>query len=641
MSLRLPVNRLASAVAIATAMQAGAVFAQETILITGKPVDPNQTTITQEQLEQYQATNLEDIFSQDPDVRVGGSFGVAQKVYVRGIEDTMLNVTVDGATQAGYLFHHQGRLSVEPELLKQVEVNAGAGLATDGPGALGGAIRFITKDPEDLLREGEDVGALVKLSYFDNTGGGKASTSIFGRLSDDVSVLTSFSKTDTGEIVDGDGNTLDNTKTEQDNAYLKLVAKLDESQTLRFSHEARYDDGRRNVRPHFVAAGWNQANEQQSRRNTTNVQYNLNTDNPLVDLQTNVYYTKSYLTQTPDSGAKDGAGVKSMGLNAHNTFDLGEHKLVVGTDLRRDTGYYINNTSTTGPSQDEVLDLVGLYVQDHYQLSDATLLTAGLRYDSYQLNDSTGQDIDSDGFSPNVGVRYSVSENLDLHASYAQAYRGVGIKEAYLLNFATYGDNVKAEEAENIEFGFDYEKDDLTFSATAFYSEIDNPLRRTSRSVITNDGKVKNKGITARVGYDWDRTRASVGYSHIRPTLNGEPLSDGTMSVGTAVGDTLSLNLEHDLPNYDLQLGWSSRLVQRLERVASGRTDKPGYGVHDAFAKWLPTGTEDLALTVTVKNLFDKQYLDHASYGVDTDDGSIIGLPEPGRDVRLTLAMRF
>lgn len=641
MSPRLPVNRLATAVTLATAVQAGSVFAEDTILITGKPVDPNQTTVSQEQLEQYQATDLEDIFSQNPDVTVGGSFGVAQKVYVRGIEDTMLNVTVDGATQAGYLFHHQGRLSVEPELLKQVEVNAGAGLATDGPGALGGAIRFITKDPEDLLREGEQAGALVKLSYFDNTEGGKASTSIFGRLSDNVSVLTSLSKVDTGNIVDGNGNTLANTKTEQENVYLKLVANLDETQTLRFSHESRYDDGRRNVRPHFVAAGWNQANKQQSRRNTTNVQYNLNTENPLLDFQGNAYFTKSYLTQQPDDGAKDGAGVKSIGVNGHNTFELGDHKLVIGTDLRRDTGYYINSTSTTGPNQDEVLDLVGLYVQDHFQLTDAWLLTAGMRYDNYRLNDSTGTNINSDGFSPNVGVRYSVNENLDLHASYAQAFRGVGVKEAYLLNFATYGAGVKAEEAENVEFGFDYEAGDLTLGATAFYSEIDNPLRRTSRSVITNDGKVKNKGITASLGYDWDHTRASIGYSRSRPTLNGQPLNDGTMAVGTAIGDTVSLNLEHDLPKYDLQLGWSSNLVQRLTKVADGRAEKPGYGVHDVFAKWLPTSSEDLSLTVTVKNLFDKQYLDHGSYGVSTDSGNIIGLPEAGRDIRLTLAMRF
>src|SRR5690606_36828255 len=117
-----------------------------------------------------------------PTVSVGGSNKISQKIYVRGIEDTLLNVTIDGATQAGYLFHHQGRLAIEPDLLKQVEVSAGAGSATNGPGALGGAIRFVTKDPLDLLRPGEQIGALLKAGYVTNTKGYKASTNLFGRI---------------------------------------------------------------------------------------------------------------------------------------------------------------------------------------------------------------------------------------------------------------------------------------------------------------------------------------------------------------------------------------------------------------------------------------------------------------------------
>ena len=67
-------------------------------------------------------------------------------------------------------------------------------------------------------------------------------------------------------------------------------------------------------------------------------------------------------------------------------------------------------------------------------------------------------------------------------------------------------------------------------------------------------------------------------------------------------------------------------------------------GVHDLFVHWLPTGNEDLRLTLTVKNVGDKQYIDHASnadYESIPGYEGVIGLPEPGRDIRLGLALRF
>lgn len=93
-------------------------------------------------IQAIQANDLSDLFRNVPSVAVGGSLGIAQKIYVRGLEDSMLNVTIDGAPQRGTLFHHVGRVSIEPELLKSVQVQAGAGEADSGFGAIGGAIRF-------------------------------------------------------------------------------------------------------------------------------------------------------------------------------------------------------------------------------------------------------------------------------------------------------------------------------------------------------------------------------------------------------------------------------------------------------------------------------------------------------------------
>ena len=615
-----------------------AIAEEEKIIVTGQTVTAD-SIIDQEALDNFQATDLEDIFRHSPEVNVGGGFSTGQKIYVRGIEDTNLNVSIDGAQQAGYLFHHQGRVSIEPELLKQVEVQAGAGVATDGPGALGGAIRFITKDPEDLLRENETFGGLVKLGYFDNTEGFKAHSSLFGRASDNVSILASLTRQDTNNIVDGNGNEQTNTASEIDSALFKLVGHIDENQTVRISHDFRDDDGVRNLRPHFVSAGWNQANKQESHRDTTNIQYNMNPDNGVLDLQANVYHTDAYITQQATGSDKDGAGVKSTGFDIRNTQQLDNHKLTYGIDYRKDTGYYIN-PSNTGPTQNEVVHVAGLYIQDQISVTDQLTVNTGARFDHYDMDDNIGQNFTSSGLSPNLGLSYAINDALTIHGGYASALRGVVVKEAYLLNYATNDAGREEERAHNLEVGFDYHQGSLSYGATAYVGLIEDAVTR-SGSVLNNSGDVKNKGITAYVGYNWENTDLHLAYSYNRPELDGLPIDDGDMSIGTSTGDTLTASLTHMLPQHDLEMGWSAQLVQRLTDLPAGRAEKAGYGVHDVYAKWYPQGHEDMSLTLTVKNLLDKQYLSHASYGVSTSSGNLIGLEEAGRDIRLTFASRF
>ena len=49
----------------------------------------------------------------------------------------------------------------------------------------------------------------------------------------------------------------------------------------------------------------------------------------------------------------------------------------------------------------------------------------------------------------------------------------------------------------------------------------------------------------------------------------------------------------------------------------------------------------DFDLKFAVNNLFDKQYVDQASFGYSSRFSQVIGVPEVGRDFRLTASMRF
>ncbi|MBJ7418101.1 MAG: TonB-dependent receptor, partial [Niveispirillum sp.] len=71
---------------------------------------------------------------------------------------------------------------------------------------------------------------------------------------------------------------------------------------------------------------------------------------------------------------------------------------------------------------------------------------------------------------------------------------------------------------------------------------------------------------------------------------------------------------------------------------------KPGYTVVDLFARWQPLADDSLTLTAGVYNLFDKLYRAHASvadYNAIAGWEGVAGVYEPGRDIRLSVAVRY
>lgn len=618
-------------------------------------VSGNRRVVSQEDIDRIQANDLEDVFRKTPSVAVGGSVGIAEKVYVRGLEDALLNVTIDGATQAGVLFHHAGRLSIEPELLKQVEVHAGAGVATDGPGALGGAIRFTTKDPEDLLRPGEQFGALIKGGYFDNTEGYKASVNLFGQLNEDWSGMATVAKSDGDAITDGNGTELGGTESEQDIGYAKLVGKLTDSQTVRLSYDLRVDDGVRAQRPQWVISDWNPGYPLKIERNTVNLGYQLNpTDNPFLNLEATVYSTRAKLEQNVIGrwGVYNGSS-ESQGINLRNTTQLSSHELIYGAEYRDDT---VNaGPEANSNAEEENGSVTGFFVQDLYQVTDKLLLSAGVRYDDYELTDTDNQEFEADGFSPNVGVSYQLTPTFSVNASYAEALRGRQTMETFLLDSRMNDPELEAEESENTEVGFEYYRDAFGFSGTFYRAQIDNaindqriPVNGVPRWVFRNIGDIETEGFDLRVSYDWTQVQVGLSYSDFDSELAGD---NGDLelnaydhgALGNTIGNTWTADVAYQV-NDALELGWNGRLVESLEniRTSAGTVDKSGYAVHDIYAQWFVT--PDFNVTFTVKNLFDKYYIDHATNGsfehIPGYEG-IIGLSEPGRDLRLTLSWRI
>jgi hemoglobin/transferrin/lactoferrin receptor protein len=132
-------------------------------------------------IESINPNDLQVLFRGTPSIQEGNSLPISQKVYVNGIEETNLAVTVDGARQNNKLFHHAGTNLIDPELLKAVRVGSGVGPADTVPGALGGSLAYETKDLSDLLVEGDNFAGAIGLEYNFNGHVFDRNLSLYGR----------------------------------------------------------------------------------------------------------------------------------------------------------------------------------------------------------------------------------------------------------------------------------------------------------------------------------------------------------------------------------------------------------------------------------------------------------------------------
>ncbi|PKF57632.1 TonB-dependent receptor [Alteromonadales bacterium alter-6D02] len=625
----------------------------EMIVVVGQATSGLDNLINQQDIENIQANDLGDLFRQDSTISVGGSVGMGQKLYLRNVGEDLLNISIDGAAQAGTVFHHSGRVNIEPELLKQVEIEAGTGSATAGPGALGGSVLFITKDPSDLLAPQQTLGALIKTSYYGNGEGFKNTATVYARDNNEViSGMLSVTDSDLGNVEDGNGHEILGTESEKTLGYAKIKLNISPEQTLSLSHENIEEQGDILYKPELIASKRNVPEPTTGSRATTIINYSYDVlDSDYISIDVNAYDTEQEQIREFRGIAYDG-GRKSTGLTLKNTSTFAQHDLIVGLDYRDDTSF-LNDVDFANAHFSETGKVAGLFVQNISQLTDQLTLSSGVRFDQYKLDDTNGLSLDDQGFSPNASINVTLSQQWSVSAGYAEALRGPEVKDSFKLSSASNDPTLKAEQAKNIELGVDYNLEQFNFAAGIYRTTIENPVGgETPWSKVYQNLKhdIKTDGLFLTANYTSDNLTLSANYHNAESTMNDELVTRYVYSsAGVSTGDKLSLNANYQLHDA-LSIGWNGQFVQGIDTInitVAGdnlTTVKPGYAVHDLYARWTPFSEQKLTLNIAIKNLFDKQYLDHASMeDLEHNPGysGIIGAPEMGRDLRVSLAYQF
>ncbi|WP_350559539.1 TonB-dependent receptor domain-containing protein [Psychrobacter sp. CAL346-MNA-CIBAN-0220] len=617
-----------------------------------------------------QASHLSDFLNVVPGVTVGGTSSVNQRVRIRGLDDTNLKVTIDGARQEGALFYHMGDITIDPDLLKQADVAVGNNSVTLGNDALGGAVAFKTVDAADLLKPGQKIGAKIHAGYASNNDELLTSATVFAAPTENIDLLAYYGKRDVSSGEDGSGRELFE-DSEGENILLKAGAYIADDHRVGASFSRTKKEGVFPFRPDFPSLT-DDPIPQKINRDTYTVDYNFNPSNSLVDVDTTVYQTETEISRDNAPKVSPGydwqAKVKTTGAKIENTSvidsNVGTHKLIAGVEHYKKESEMIRDNQNLGSDS---ANNTSIYLEDQWQMGKLTL-TPGVRYDRYKSPKFVAGGSTYDNVVGALAASYEIAPRTQVFASYTQLFNGPDLGQAV---FNRNGDGIyvnndlKPEEGYNSEVGIATTLRDLTIADDAlelsgkyFKSNIENYqlfMRTGNRpgrfgidcdtgeiggecqGMINSDEDYEIKGVELAANYSTRNFGMGLSYSRARSVGDKTGNSIPSVSGGsTDSGDRYMVNLNYK-PNDVVGLGWRSTYVASI--TDNNEDTKPNYDVHDVYMNYSPRQFDGVTTTVGIYNLFDETYASHASrYNAIQDDNTDFEL---GRNIKASLTYQF
>lgn len=666
----------------------------EKVQVWGTEVTASSVSLDSDSLAIRQADHISDLLRTLPGIDVGGAHSLNQRITIRSMDDKDLDIRIDGANQNTYMYHHMGNLQIHADILESVDIEVGKNSIING--GLGGTVRFRTKSAEQLLNPGEQFGGRVQAGYNSNSGSNIAASG-YGKLGDEVDVLLYHNRVDRdnykvggGKIKDANGDEVPGTDGEveglegtQDDTLVKFGWNVSDNQRLTLGYERYEDDGDYSYRPDMGLATDLAIAESLDApltwpttfgRDTITLNYDASFDSSTVsasiydntsDLERDETAWKDSTAVIRGRPAADNAGTiegeaRIRGANVLAATTIAAHTLTYGLEYTQyNTDYQADYLSGVSQSSDEKSTAKAIYLQDRWQVLQPLAITAGIRYDSVDLDTNTVDDNFSDS-TFGLGLEYQLSDSISTRLSQTQLFKAPEVAEVFIgagIN-DTENPDLKAETGTNTEANLQYSDELLagtTFNAgaTLFQTEIkDYIYDYAARSFKDNVGDMTIQGSEVYVGLTAQQLSALLTFSRAASDLdatNEYEALDGAR-IDRQQGNTLSLNLDYDIPALNLALHWDVLNVDDLDAGtdldgATADNAKDGYQVHNVSARWTPTEVDGLSITAGVDNVFDEFYASQSSRtgtSVHPLFGDLYLLDyEPGRNIKLTVAYDF
>lgn len=469
-------------------------------------------------IERRDPGDAKELFAGESNVSVGGAHRTAEKIYVNGIEENQLAVTVDGARQNRKIFHHSATNFFDPLLLKSVRVDPGVAPADAGPGALGGSIVFETVDVGDLLEPGDSFGGFATGSFGFNGDVAAGGLAVFGRAQGFEGLA--FMRGGVGDdFEDGSGRRVFGTETDFRTFLLKGAYESPDGHRIELSGERIDDEADRPFRANIgqvIGRPDPVVREYDVKRENLVLNYELTKPQGLFDPRVTLAYSGVTL-KVPEPFGSLG---EAFGWNGkvENRFALGGgDSLTAGFDVFHDVARYEDPAT---PRLREKATNVGAYAQLRVSPVETVDLSGGVRADHIWFTGVNGADFEETGLSGNLSASWEIGGFLTVHAGYSNVYGGVALDEPFIFNPAwTYGglDSVRSE---NVIAGLEVKHAGFFAGASIFRSDFENARDASFGGGPFIPFDFRAEGFSLAAGYNW-------GAGFIRASFTDSEVSSG------------------------------------------------------------------------------------------------------------------
>mgnify|MGYP002700338467 CR=1 FL=1 len=322
--------------------------------------------------------------------------------------------------------------------------------------------------------------------------------------------------------------------------------------------------------------------------------------------------------------------------------------------------------------QDSSIDDFGVFTEAKWSLNNATIVTAGVRYDivisdikdpeddfaaMYDLEKRTENNV-----SGTVSVKKLVSDNFTIEAAYGRGVRSANMIERYINHFTVGQDpyeyignpNLKAEVNNQFEIGFKGHSPLNTFKyATSFYyssfenyiiAVVDESLNRKympmaeprNPKIFKNLDEAYKTGFEAMAQIDFLRDfyfKTELAYVYAKN-------KDLNESLPLTAPFTTKLSLGLEKLTYWANVQYNITSKQDNISRSFGETKTDGYQTLDIRLGLKPI--KNVTLGVAVLNAFDEAYNNHLNFSFTNQaDFGRTPITEPGRNFSAFLQYKF
>ncbi|MEJ1965303.1 MAG: TonB-dependent hemoglobin/transferrin/lactoferrin family receptor [Gammaproteobacteria bacterium] len=679
------------------------------------------SVLTSDTIEKQLAKDIKDLVRFEPGVSVRSSpsrFTAAgastgrdgnSGFNIRGLEGNRVLIQVDGVRAPdSYSFGAQsvGRGDyVDLDIVKSVEIVRGPASALYGSDGLAGAVSFITKDPSDLLTDGQPWSVKARAGYAsaDDT---RSESVVAAARSGQWESLIAYTRRDgKGQETRGDNNvanvdrTTPNPEDNSSNAVLaKLIYSLSDSQRLRFTidhldRDIDWDVLSAIAKPPLTATstlGLTAFDEMKRDRLTLDHQY----DNPggAIDaIRTNIYWqqgrTRQYSSEDRNTAAdriRDSRFDNTVrGASVELTSDIGgdaiKQRFVYGADysttlqegVRDGTVPPAGETFPTHAFPTTDYRLAGVFLQDEITFASGKVsLYPALRWDYFELeprNDPlfvsgvASQQSDSH-VTPKLGLLVRITDRVNVFANAAEGFKAPapsqvnnGFTNPTMFYRSLSNPDLDPETSRTFEVGVRMHGGRWTGSLAGFTGRYDDFIEQIQVSgsfsptdpavyQYVNLSGVKIRGIEGRTELELIAGltfTASASYSHGNSEVNG--VQTPLTSVDPLKWVT---GLDWNAPGrrYGTQLVAVHSQGKSASRA--GITCTGGCFLPDSFTvfdalAWWKA-TDRLSLRAGVFNLTDEKYFWWGdTRGVASSAAFRDAFSQPGRNASVSLSLQF